>query len=127
MHAGVGKEDSQMYITQHKGKSNTLSQGANTIAQVTVPVHKLDTFFAHQKITFLKADIEGFELDMLTGAEQIIKRDKPKLALCVYHKVDDLINIVNKLKNLVPEYKFFLRHHSPHISETVLYCKIDIN
>ena len=42
-----------------------------------------------QKIDFIKADIEGSERDMLTGARNVIKRDHPRLAICTYHLRDD--------------------------------------
>ena len=34
----------------------------------------------NKKITYIKADIEGFEQEMLLGAEKTIKKNKPKLA-----------------------------------------------
>ena len=48
---------------------------------------------------------------------------KPKIAICVYHRPDDLINIMHILKSYVPEYRFYLRHHSSLAMETVLYCR----
>ena len=76
-------------------------------------------------ITFLKADIEGEELNMLKGAENTIKKYKPKMAISVYHRPDDLFSIFEYIKKLVPEYAFFLRHHSISFDETVLYCWVD--
>ena len=39
---------------------------------------------AAQKIDFIKMDIEGAELQALKGAEQTIKKFRPKLAITVY-------------------------------------------
>ncbi len=39
-----------------------------------------------ERITLINADIEGFEMDMLKELEKIIKRDRPVLAISVYHK-----------------------------------------
>ncbi len=123
--AGIGKEEGEMYLTLSSSSvtGNYLSNN-NKENQYKVPIHCLDSFFTEQKITFIKADIEGFEFDMLLGAEKTIKRDKPKIAICVYHRPEDLITILELLKNFVPEYRFFLRHHSHHSSETVLYCMV---
>lgn len=87
-----------------------------------IQIVSLDNFFKHEVITFLKADIEGMEMEMLRGGEMVIKRDKPKIAICVYHKPDDLLEIYRLLKQWVPEYKMSLRQHSSQLVETVLYC-----
>lgn len=74
------------------------------------------------KVTFIKMDIEGAELDALKGAENIIKRDKPKMAISLYHKPLDYIYILNYIKSIVPEYQMILRHYTTSETETVLYC-----
>lgn len=75
-----------------------------------------------EKVTFIKMDIEGAELPALHGARKTISRDKPKLAICVYHKREDLITIPQFVKELVPEYRLYLRCHFPYASELVLYA-----
>ena len=57
-------------------------------------------------------DIEGAEQKALSGAKNIIMRDKPQLAICVYHKPNDIWEIPFMLKDWVPEYQLYLRHHS---------------
>lgn len=89
-----------------------------------VPSVSLDSYFADKRVTFIKADIEGSEYAALMGAKEVLQRDKPKLAICVYHKPDDLLRIYHFLKELVPEYQFTLRHHSSKLVDTVLYCWI---
>ncbi len=73
-------------------------------------------------VTYIKMDIEGAELRALHGGKQTIQSCKPKLAICVYHNQEDLLDIVDYLKKLVPEYKFYLRHHNWGATETVLYA-----
>ena len=77
-----------------------------------------------EKIDFIKFDIEGSELDGLIGAKETIKKFKPKLAICIYHKTEDLWTIPKYLKEIVPEYKFYINHHSVNICESVLYAKV---
>ncbi|MBP1560062.1 MAG: FkbM family methyltransferase [Oscillospiraceae bacterium] len=80
-----------------------------------------------EPITYMKMDIEGSELAALHGAKRQISENKPKLAVCVYHKTEDFLDIWNYLRSLVPEYKFYLRHHmKTEVSETVLYAITDI-
>jgi FkbM family methyltransferase len=75
-----------------------------------------------ERVTFIKMDIEGAELAALAGAEETIKRDMPRLAICVYHKPDDIIDIPLYIHGLVPEYHLYMRHHSSFHEETVLYA-----
>ncbi|MDR1638844.1 MAG: FkbM family methyltransferase [Clostridiales bacterium] len=72
----------------------------------------LDEALNGQKATFIKLDVEGAELEALKGAEQTLLRDKPKLAICVYHKPEDILEIPEYLYGLMPEYHFKLRHHN---------------
>lgn len=73
------------------------------------------------KVSFLKMDIEGSELDALDGAKKLICKYRPKLAICLYHKPEDIFEIPKKIIDLVPEYKFYIRHYSTNNWETVLY------
>lgn len=76
------------------------------------------------KVTFIKMDIEGSELKALEGAQNLIRTYKPKLAICIYHKPEDTVDIPAYIKSLVPEYKFWIRHYSWSPAETVLYAKV---
>ena len=70
-------------------------------------------------------DIEGSELAALKGAKRIIKQYKPKLAICVYHKCEDIFKIPLYLHELVPEYKIMIRQHRYDLYDTVLYAYVE--
>ena len=92
-----------------------------------IKVYSIDNFISENKINrvdFIKMDIEGWELDALKGAEKCLKQYKPQLAICVYHKPEDLLNIANYLKMIVPDYKLYLDQKSSSWTETILYAKI---
>ena len=76
----------------------------------------------HEPVSYIKMDIEGAEMKALHGAEKQIKANHPKLAVCVYHKNEDILDVWNYLRSLVPEYQFYLRHHTLAGVETVLYA-----
>lgn len=86
---------------------------------------KLDDFARDTTVGFIKMDIEGLELEALKGAKKTIQRDRPFLAICVYHRRGDMITIMDYLLSIVPEYRFWLRHHSASTCETVLYASVD--
>ena len=90
--------------------------------EVSVEADTVDN--AAPDATFIKLDVEGAELEALKGAAGTIKRNRPKLAVCVYHKPGDLFEIPLFVRSLVPEYRLYLRQHQPVACETVLYAVI---
>lgn len=72
---------------------------------------RLDDWCAANNVepTFIKMDIEGAELSALKGATEIIKKHKPKLAICLYHKFEDMWEIPLYIHSIVPEYKFYCK------------------
>jgi len=120
-----------MALSDKEG-SGTLSgsSGASVLTDskngVTTKVTTVDKFVEREqlkKVNFLKMDVEGYELNVLTGASQTIQLFKPKLAVCVYHKGNDLITIPQFIKSINPSYKLYLRQCTPTWPETVLYAE----
>ncbi|MGA2226736.1 MAG: FkbM family methyltransferase [Syntrophobacteraceae bacterium] len=87
-----------------------------------VEVISLDELLPDVEISFMKMDVEGAELEALCGASNTIKRNRPKLAISVYHKRDDIFEIPLFIHQLHPGYRFYLRHHSTTFGETVLFA-----
>ena len=113
-----------------KFKKYELNPGGNRItdsndSNIEVPVTSIDDSLKGEAITFIKMDIEGAELEALKGSRATIQKYKPKLAICVYHKPMDILDIPRYIKELVPEYKLYLRHYSNSYTETVLYAVAD--
>lgn len=78
-----------------------------------------------EKATFIKMDIEGSEYEALCGMKNILVNDKPKLAICIYHRLGDFIKLASYIKTIVPEYKFGIRNYRfPWSIETVLYGEV---
>ena len=88
----------------------------------TGSVVKLDDVLGNARVTFIKMDIEGAELNALRGAENIIRSQKPVLAICVYHRLRDIWEIPLYIKRLYPEYKIYFRHHSEYEYDTICYA-----
>lgn len=87
---------------------------------IKIPVRKPDNLI-NEKIDFFKTDIEGAEMVALHGAKNLLLSSRPILAISVYHSLDDMVDIPIYLNDLLKNYRFFLRHHSFVIGETVLY------
>lgn len=87
-----------------------------------IEVTTIDSVVEDEIVTFIKMDIEGAELNALKGAQRTIIKNRPRLAICVYHKRDDICDIPEYILSLVPEYRFYMRHYATDVSETVLYA-----
>ena len=118
--SGVGRKTEMQYFAYKTFGS--LVVGSSDASVETVKVFALDDYFGEQRISFLKSDVESFDYEMLRGAERIICRDRPKLAICIYHNAFDMFRTQLWLDGLGLGYKFAVRHHSVNIAETVLYA-----
>jgi len=115
------------YSGTHKFIEDEYSNSASAIQENGNSEIEVDTidniiFRGEEGVTFIKMDIEGAELNALKGAEQTIRKYKPKLAISIYHKPEDLYEIPQYIKSLVPEYKLYFRNHAPSATESVLYA-----
>jgi len=105
-------------------KLETYAPGFSALVQ-NCPLRRLDTFVVESnlsKIDYIKMDIEGSELSALTGATDSINAFRPKLAISLYHKPNDLYEIPLYISKEFPFYKMYIEHYSIHNEETVLYC-----
>ena len=70
------------------------AKGASKIGDMgnsTIEVDQLDAVLPEgEPATFIKMDLEGAEYHALEGAKQTIQRYRPKLAISVYHKPEDI-------------------------------------
>lgn len=114
--AGTGEQKGVLHFSI-SGTSSVISNEGD----IEVKIEAIDDV-VNDKVTLIKMDIEGAELASLKGAAKTIQRDKPKCAICIYHKKQDLWEIQNYLKSLVPEYKFYIRAHERTATELVLYA-----
>lgn len=118
---GLLDENKSVFVSQEGGASSCSDYSKELIADVI----KLDTFIEEnhlEKIDFIKMDIEGSELAALKGAAGAIRMHKPKLAICIYHKYEDIFEIPLFIKSLVPDYKIFISHKVPYSFGTVLFA-----
>lgn len=89
---------------------------------VTVPVVALDEMLKGSRVTYIKMNIEGAELDALEGARDSIASWAPKLAISAYHRADHLWKVPEAMMSLRDDYKLYFRQHDGGIIETVAYA-----
>ncbi len=116
----VGKEDSRLFVTNDVGGLS--AKVTNNASDDEIQVYGIDSFFKDIPVGFLKADVEGYELDILDGAAATIKKHTPLLAICIYHQTSDLYKIPLCIKKLNENYHIDIAHHYYNYTETVLYA-----
>ncbi len=116
----IGKENGTACFNVSEAEDSHISAtGSTTIQMVSLDEDILEP------VSFIKMDIEGFERDALEGAKNHITSEHPKLAICVYHKPNDLWEIPKLIKEYDDEYALYLRQYSPYPwwpCETVIYA-----
>ena len=104
----VGNEDGIISFDENSLDGMVSKESTKNTNKISI--FKIDTLFKNnEKITYLKADIEGFEEEMLKGAEQTIKLNKPKIAITTYHTQNNPEEIISLIKSFVPEYKYYVK------------------
>lgn len=73
-----------------------------------------------KKVDYIKMDIEGAEKLALQGAINTIKTFRPKLAIAIYHSLDDFTTIPNWILDL--DYDIFIDHFTIHAEETICFA-----
>jgi FkbM family methyltransferase len=92
----------------------------------TIPLRSIDQLVESgdiPRVNFIKLDVEGAELESLRGARRSIERFRPKLAISLYHKPNDIFELIQYVRRQFPFYSLHLDHYTIHVEETVLYCR----
>lgn len=119
---GVSDKNNVLYFKSSGATARIVNDKKNADFQIRVT--NLDSVPECRDATYIKMDIEGAEYNALLGASGIIKANRPKLAICIYHTNEDIVRLIELVKEMVPEYRLYIRHHSRSEVETVLYAII---
>lgn len=112
----LSDEVGTMTFNSDAGSASAATSGPGEV----VPVNTLDRAVA-DPVSFIKMDLEGWELKALTGCERHIRDDRPKLAIAVYHRAADFRTISQYARSIHPDYRLYLRHYTQGWSETVMF------
>jgi FkbM family methyltransferase len=113
---GVSDSQSTLSFDAGAGSASAVSESGST----TISVVSIDDYVA-RPVTYIKMDLEGWELRALMGAKRHIVEDHPKLAVAVYHAAPDFWKVRETVLGLRGDYEIYLRHYSEGWSETIMY------
>ena len=94
----------------------------NVVKVQTISIDKFAQQHPDMKVDYIKMDVEGAEQNVLKGGIKTIQKDRPQLAISIYHTPQDFVEIPLYLHKNLKNYVFKLGHYCPNAAETVLYC-----
>ena len=88
-----------------------------------VDVVKIDDDIT-EPVTFIKMDLEDGEQNAILGCKRHIQATHPKLAISVYHNLEDIWKRARMIDEISPGYRFFMRYYRWAFNpiEIVLLC-----
>ena len=113
---GVSDIVGSLRFDSNAGSASAVAESGSCQIDVT----SLDSEI-EKKVTFIKMDIEGWELKALEGARRHILEDHPKLAIAAYHNTPDFWRIFEFVISLRSDYDVYLRHYTEGWTETIMY------
>jgi FkbM family methyltransferase len=116
----------QMATGTLKGKVHFKASGTAAssigLGDFDVDCISLDDVLEKNSSLYIKMDIEGSEIDTLLGAQNMIQKELPVLAVCSYHCQNHLWRIPNLIRSFSDQYCFFLRPHNLEGWDLVCYA-----
>ncbi|MEN3010042.1 MAG: FkbM family methyltransferase, partial [Candidatus Bipolaricaulaceae bacterium] len=119
---GAKREEKTIYILRNNVAGSTLSedclraQEEGPLASLAVSVAPLDSLLSSlPPVSFLKADVEGYERELLVGAQETLRRFRPRLSICTYHRPDDPLVLRQLIRESWPFYRIKFKGALTHL------------
>lgn len=116
---GVGERNESVPFNASGTVGSRLSTAQATTA---IECRRLDDLLRGHQVTFIKMDIEGAEPAALRGLTESMRRARPILAICAYHRCEHLWTLPLLMRAAVPDYQLYLRRYAEECWETVYYA-----
>lgn len=113
---GLSNQKDTLRFDTGSGSASSISKNGS----IEIEVDTLDAL-VDEKVTFIKMDIEGAEGLAIKGMKNHILKDHPKMAISVYHKVDDFWKIPEQILAIRADYDIYMRHYTEGTDETVMF------
>lgn len=118
--AAVGASCGSAVLEMKGNESALISEGVGDIVEVTTIDYIRGSISGD--IAYIKADVEGAEIEMMKGARETIYACKPKIAVAVYHDRGNCETIMKELKYVQPLYKFLWKGISSNGEPVILHA-----
>lgn len=118
-------ESTQLALTDNGAMSRLVPTDHPLAGSQRVETRSIDDFVAERaipRVDLIKLDIEGAEMATLRGALSTLVRDRPQLAICIYHQESDYVDIPLFINEHLPNYRHHIGHYTATWTETVWYA-----
>jgi FkbM family methyltransferase len=118
VNAAVGSKPDVLHFSEAGSVSSAVESGGGLAVQCVT----LDDEFAGAPPSYVKMDLEGYELEALTGMAKLMAKAPPILAITMYHKIEHLWQIPLLIHRYQPGYRLYLRRYAEDSWESVCYA-----
>ena len=112
INAAAWKENTTLIFDDSGNRNAGLDEG-NSRRHAEVDAVALDSIL-NERVDYIKYDVEGAEKEAIEGTQATIKKYHPDLLISVYHRTEDLHELILQIHSIAPEYKLYLRRY-PYI------------
>ena len=99
----------ELALSVSGNRNATLGPGSYGAKRELVPTVTVDSLGG--RFDFIKLDVEGAEREVLLGARETIRRDRPELLISLYHRSEDIFALPLLARELCDQYDFYLRRN----------------
>ncbi len=111
--AAAWNEGTTLFFDDSGNRNAGLLEGESR-RRAEVRAVRIDEIAAGRKIDFIKYDVEGAEKEALAGSEKILRRDAPDLLVSLYHRTEDLHELILQVRQMCPHHRLYVRRY-PYI------------
>lgn len=109
INAAAWNTDTTLVFDDAGNRNSGIDEG-NSKRSAEVNAIALDNVIA-DGVDYIKYDVEGAEKEALEGSLDIISKYKPDLLVSLYHRTEDMHELILKVHEICPDYKLYVRRY----------------
>ncbi len=113
INAAAWSEDTTLIFDDSGNRNAGIKEEGISKRKAEVQAVALDNVIK-ESVDYIKYDVEGSEKEALLGAKETIRKYSPDLLISLYHRTEDLHELILLVHKIHPEYNLYLRRY-PYI------------
>lgn len=99
---GSYSKNTELIFNNKAGRNSAIADKG-----VATKVATVDTILCGMAAGYIKADVEGADMETLIGMQKTMENCKPKLNFSAYHRFEDIFRLALYIHSVNPDYKIF--------------------